>query len=359
MSRIAVLGAGAGGLSATIELSQAGHDVALWNRNPATLKPHTGGEIRFDGVLGAGAVRPALITTDLPTALRGAGIVVICLPSVAHRRLFEDLAALSVDLPIVLNPGHTGAALHARQVWCGARRRFPALAEFSTLTYVARVGDDGVVRTTGKAGAVRVAGLPGSDAAVGWAQRLFPSAQRVPDVLASSLSNVNLILHPPGAILGLAWVEATGGDFTFYVEGMTDAVAEVLAGFDAERLAVAQALGHRLPSLLDEMVAIGTVDAADAAAGDVGAAIRGGVANQAIKAPPSIKHRYYREDLPFGLQPFVALADVAGEAVPIAKSLLTLGTAVLGAQVMAAGLTAETLGLDGLSRDGLFDLVRA
>lgn len=59
MTTIAVLGAGAGGLSAVVELTLSGHHVRLWNRNTATLQPFlTAGGIRYTGVLGEGTVSP-------------------------------------------------------------------------------------------------------------------------------------------------------------------------------------------------------------------------------------------------------------------------------------------------------------
>jgi len=135
----------------------------------------------------------------------------------------------------------------------------PPVAELSTLTYVARRRED-LVRITGRAGRVRCGALPGGSAACAAAAELFPGvASAVPDVLASSLANVNLVLHPPGAILGAAWVESTGGAFTFYVDAMTDGTGRVIDVLDAERRAVAAGFGHDLPSLTSEMALIGTV----------------------------------------------------------------------------------------------------
>lgn len=360
MSTVAVLGAGGGGLSATVELSQAGHDVVLWNRNHRTVAPYAlTGQVPHTGVCGEGRVRPALITTDLGMAVRGAEVIVVCLPSLAHASIFADLVALRVSAPIVLNPGHTGAALHARAVWREHGAEMPPLVEFSTLTYVARVSEDGTVGTTGRAEVVRAACLPGGDDAMAWGQRLFPGASPVDDVLASSLSNVNLVLHPPGAVLGLAWVEATSGEFTFYVDGMTPGVVRVLLALDVERRAVAKAFGHDLPSLVDEMAAIGTVDRSSATSlDDVGAAIRAGDANSAIMAPDSTRHRYYREDLPFGLLPFVTLAELAGQLVPTAAALLTLGGLAVGDSAVDEGLDRRRLGLEGRSLEDLLAIVR-
>lgn len=353
---VAVLGAGAGGLAATVELTRAGHDVRLWNRNPARLQPHRGSGIRYSGVWGDGSVQPAALTDNLDEALAEVDAVVVCLPSVVHPLLFADLAAAGCRSPIVLNPGHTGGALHLRQVFTRVGTVVPSVAEFSTLTYVGRV-NDGVVNITGRAGHVNAGALPGGGTALEWATRLFPGAEPVGDVLASSLANVNLVLHPPGAILGAAWVEATNGDFTFYVDGMTPGVARVVEKLDSERLAVARAFGHVLPSLLDEMMMVGTVDPEAAARGDTLAAIRGGVANSTISAPDSLDHRYYREDFAFGLLPFIALAETAGVSVPVANALLQLGSTLAPDDIITQGLGAGQLGIAGLSCEELIGSV--
>lgn len=354
----AVLGAGAGGLAAAVELTQAGADVRLWNRNPARLAPHCEQGIRYRGVFGEGALRPTSgLTTDLGDAITDVDAVVVCLPSVVHPQLFAELAELRCTAPIILNPGHTGGALHLRHVFAQANSPLPPVVEFSTLTYIGRV-HDGIVTIGGRAARVTAGALPGGQAALARASELFPGVVAAPDVLASSLSNVNLVLHPPGAVLSVAWVEATGGDFTFYVDATTPAVVRVVEALDAERLAVAAAFGHELPTLMAEMTALGSVDGEAAARGDTRAAIRGGVANSTIKAPDSLEHRYYQEDFGFGLLPFVALAEIAGVPVPTASALLQIGDTITGTGLIERGLGAERLGIAGLSRSELMATVR-
>ena len=139
---------------------------------------------------------------------------------------------------------------------------------------------------------------------------------------------------------------------------MTPGVERVIEALDAERLAVARTFGHELLPLVHEMAEIGTVEPGSPV-GDVAAAIRAGSANRSIKGPDSTQHRYYREDFPFGLQPFVALANVAESPAPVARSLLALGSTVLGVDVMAGGRTAEAIGVADMSAAALLDLVRA
>jgi opine dehydrogenase len=357
MAGVAVLGAGAGGAAAAVDLTQRGHAVALWNRSPATLEPfRAAGGVRHEGALGDGFTELARVTADLGEALAGADVALVCLPSLAHDAVADALAAAGVTVPVVLNPGHTGGALHISARMGDAA---PPLAELSTLTYVARKPKADTVWVTGVAGRVRAACLPGGDAALDWACRLYPVARRERDVLATGLANVNLVLHPPAAVLGAAWVEATGGDFRFYADATTPAVARVIASLDRERLVVARAFGHVLDPLLDEMAAIGTVDPELAAGGDLRGAIAGGEANRAIKAPESLAHRYYTEDFGYGLLPFCVLARSAGIHVPTARALLTLADTFVEGGVARGGLGAARLGLDGMGIDRVLARVRA
>lgn len=358
MTTVAILGGGAGGRSAAVELLAAGHTVRLWNRRAETIAPLLKTRILpYRGVLGEGAVELDVVTLDLADAVRGADALVVCLPSLTHAQLFEELARLGPLPPIVLNPGHTGGALQAREVWRRAGSRIPPLVELSTLTYVARVGKDGVVDTTGRAGTVRAAPLPGGESAFEVARDLFPGTAAVDNVLASSLSNVNMVLHPPGAVLGLAWAEGTGGDFRFYVDGMTPGVGRVLTRLDDERLAVAAACHLALPSLLEEMSAIGTVEGVTGANNVVGA-ISSGEANRTIRGPDSTEHRYYREDFPFGLLPFVALAGVAGVEVPVAEALLRIAAAAIGPGLLEHGRDARALGIEQMTLNQLLASVQ-
>jgi opine dehydrogenase len=349
MARVAVLGAGAGGAAAAVDLTRRGHSVALWNRSATTLEPfRVAGGVHHEGILGDGFTRAAAVTADLRKALAGADVAVVCLPSLAHDALADELLAVGAGLPLVLNPGHTGGALHIADRMGAAT---PPLAELSTLTYVARKSRPDCVRVSGVAGRVHAAHLPGGEAALSLARELYPCAAPERDVIATGLSNVNLVLHPPAAVLGVAWVEATGGDFRFYADATTPAVTRVIEALDAERLAVGEAYGHRLDPLIREMAAIGTVDAPAAARSDLRAAIANGEANRNIMAPESLAHRYYAEDFGYALLPFCELAAIAGTAVPTARALLTLANTFLPNGVVAGGLDAARLGLAGLDRD--------
>jgi len=359
MTTIAVLGAGAGGAAATVELMQNRNVVRLWNRSTETLRPfqETAG-IGYAGVLGDGRAEPELISDNLQAVLDNVDGILVCMPTLAHGSVASSLADLGPSsIPVVLNPGHTGGAMEFYQTYKMKGIEPPPIAEFSTLTYVARKLSPDTVTVTAAAKQVRVAGMAGSSAAVRLAQSLFSSAVTSEDVIATSLSNVNLVLHPPGCVLGAAWIEATGGDFTFYVDGITGGVEQVMQQLDDERRRVARAFGHSLLPLGEEMFAIGTVDTLNAET-SLGEKIRSGNANSKIMAPDSLAHRYYMEDFWYGLTPFIALAQAAGESVPVATALMTMAAALQGNLDSELGRTAERMGIQGLTKQQIIDFVR-
>src|SRR6266700_1711099 len=110
---------------------------------------------------------------------------------------------------------------------------------------------------------------------------------------------------------------------------------------------------------LAEMQAIGTVEASVCDVDDLVGAIASGEANRRIKAPDSLAHRYYREDFGHGLLPFTVLAAIAGIEVPVAASFLRIAETLLGIDLAAHGRTAERMGIAGLDRNGLLELVGA
>lgn len=365
-----MLGAGSGGLANAVELTQAGSRVHLWSRNPATVAPYATGVVPYSGLLGDGEAILELVTADLDRALEGATAAVVSLPAFLHGQLFADLAHRGWDAPVVLSPGHTGGALHLREVFQKSGGRCPPVAELSSLPYVCRAQPGEGVRVTGRARQLRCGSLPAHAEAAKLAGQLWSCELDFCDVLASSLSNVNLVLHPPVALLAAAWVEATKGGFRFYADAMTDGVGRVVDALDSERLEVAARLGHRLPPLAGEMQRLGTVDdgpcpdatkpgrpAGKSTVVTTADLVRTGQANLSIRAPSSLAHRYYKEDFAFGLAPLLALAAVAKADLPVASSLLWLGRVLVGDE-MPPDLGAEALGIAGLSADDLVAMVR-
>lgn len=356
--KLAVIGAGNGGAAAAIELTIAGHDVSLYGRSSETIAPFVANGIRHLGVFGEGVVRLKHISSHLRDVVQTAEAAIVCLPTFAHVEVARALhdAGWDARRPVVLNPGHTGGAFEFETAYRGVSPEVPPIVEFATLAYIARKPAPDTVNITGRAASLRAAALPGGQAALQLACELFPGTYDCGDVVASDLANINMVVHPPGAILGAAWVETTGGNFTFYVEGMTRGVIDVMRALDRERMTVAEAFGHSLPTIIAEMKAVGTVPS-HASDTDY-AAIAAGEANRRIRAPDSLSHRYYLEDFHFGMVPFLAYARAAGVDVPVATALTCLGLTLTANRSSSRQRTAKSMGIEGCTVEQILHRAR-
>ena len=358
---VAVLGAGHGGCAAAADLSKRGYSVRLHARNAERLAPlRAQGGIEARGVA-QGLVPIDLMTTDVAEAVRGADLIMLVVPSVAHGHYARALAPL-IDggQPIFINPGHTGGGLHFLHELRDAGYRGPVRScETVTLTYITRMEGPALVNIYSYTKRLRFAALPGKETAALFAliQPLYPEIQQASSVLETALSNLNAIFHPQGMIMNAGWIQHTHGDFLFYREGFTDAVGRVTAAVDAERMAVAKALSVPATPFIEVFYQAGLTIKAARDSGDISRACLESEPNKTIKSPASLNHRYVHEDVGYGLVPLAAIARLADVATPTIDALIQLAGLAVGIDYTRDGLTLERLGLAGKSPSELLRFV--
>src|SRR5262245_40560899 len=248
IKKIAVLGAGNGGCAAAADLTLRGFEVRLFSRSESTVaKLAKRGEIEL---IEAGASRkaaPYFLSPHLPPVVQDVDLIVIATPAVGHEYLARNVAKyLTNGQRILLNPGHTGGSLHfanlLRQLGCKAAVQ---LCETVTLTYICRMPEPGKVEVYRRTTNLRCAAFPGKHTAglVKEVQEIFPNVVPAVNVLETGFSNINAIMHPAGMLGNAGWIEKTAGDFYYYREGITPAIAAWIEEVDRERLAIVQRLG--------------------------------------------------------------------------------------------------------------------
>lgn len=358
---IAVLGAGHGGCAAAADLTLRGYDVRLHGRREARLNA-----IRDNGGIAARGVQdglslPALLTTSVAEAIDGADLIMLVVPSVAHEHYARELAPLLTgDTPVFLNPGHTGGGLHfVAELRKAGYRGEVQTCETVTLTYIARLEGKAAVGIYSYTKKLRFAAFPGRHAERLHAllQPLYPEIVAASSVLETALLNINAVFHPPGMLMNAGWIEATGGDFLFYNEGITKAVGRVVSTIDGERMAIAEALGVPTVTFLEAFQQAGLTTREAADSGSVAHACRDSAPNATIKSPPSLDHRYVHEDVGYGLVPIAALGRLAGVPTPTIDAHVHLLSEATGIDYAATGLTLERMGLADLAPGDLADFL--
>ena len=361
IKRIAVLGAGHGGCAAAADLTLRGFEVRLQARSAERLAPlRAQGGLTVRGVHGA-FVPLALMTTSVAEAINGADLVMLVVPSVAHESYARELAPLlSPDLPVFLNPGHTGGGLHFVHALRQNNFRGPVkTCETVTLTYIVRMEGPATVNIYSYTKRLAFAAFPGENSAQLYAaiKTLYPEITPASSVLETGLGNINAIFHPPGMIMNTGWIEHSHGDFLFYRDGITASIGRVTAAVDDERIAVARKLGVPARSFLETFYGAGLTTREAFESGDISRACYESAPNRTIKSPSSLDHRYMHEDVGYGLVPFAALGRLAGVATPTIDALIALASAAAEIDYRSTGLTLDKMGLAGVTLERLADFL--
>ena len=361
-STVLVIGAGNGGFAAAADLVIRGHQVILYNRSSETLEAiRKQGGIRYTGALGEGLAPLKEITQALEGHTSQADLILICLPAPAHQFVATNLAPhLSEGQSILLNPGGMmGSLAFLRDLRTAGFEGRVQIAETGTLPYICRKSDPGCIHIPSVLHDVPCAAFPATDTAelLSRLDGLVPYLLAVPHVLAAGFANVNAVLHPPGMILGAAWIEHTGGDFYYYLDAATPAVARLLKALDLERIAVGSNWGVEMKSFPDLFASIGSTSQEAARKGDYLQTLLDSQPNHKIQAPPSLDHRYMHEDIPFGLAPLADLGRTGGVPVPTMTAVVEIASTATGRDYWSEARTLARLGLGDMEQSQILQLL--
>jgi len=346
-----VIGAGHGGKAMAAHLALMGFRVTLYNRtfeHIAALKARGGIELESSDAGAHGFARLENATSDISEALQKAEMVMVVVPSSAHADIARTCAPQLHDGQIVvLHPGRTCGALEFNKILhdnhCTAD---VTIAEAETFIYASRSDGPAQARIFRIKEAVPLAALPATRTAE-VLKAIAPAYPQFIDgvnVLHTGLNNMGAIFHPALTLLNAGWIEATYGDYQFYIDGVTPSVARVLEVLDRERVTVASSLGIRARTALEWL---------EMAYNSVGENLHEAIHNQpgyyGIKAPSTLNHRYIFEDIPMSLVPIASLGERFGVSVRGIDSIIRLACIIHRTDYWRRGRTVDKLGLSELS----------
>jgi opine dehydrogenase len=346
-----VIGAGHGGKAMAAHLALMGFQVILYNRtfdHISALKARGGIDLESSEGGPHGFAKLALVTSDMDEALREAQLIMVVVPSSAHADVAKSAAPYLKDGQIVvLHPGRTCGALEFTKVLrdqgCTAD---VTVAEAETFIYASRSDGPAQSRIFRIKEAVPLAALPAmrTKDVLAAIQPAYPQFIDGGNVLNTGMNNMGAIFHPALTLLNAGWIEATHGDYQFYIDGVTPSVARVLEVLDRERVTVASSLGLRARTGLEWLqMAYNTVGE------DLQEAIHNQPGYYGIKAPSTLNHRYIFEDVPMSLVPIASLGERFGVSVRGMDSIIRLACIVHRTDYWKRGRTVDKLGIGDLS----------
>jgi opine dehydrogenase len=357
--RIAILGAGAGGLATAFDCANHGHEVRLFDfpqfpDNIAAVAEH--GEIAAEGDI-AGSAPIAHAGHDIEEALAGAELIYAVGPAYSTEPFGQAAAGrLKTGQTVVVTPSSCGGALaFKRAAGLAVDDDAVRVAETSTLHYAVRVIGPARIRVFLKLRAGNLlAALPKAHTQdiLDFVSDVYPGMEPAEGVLQTSLQNANPIIHPAVTLSNAARIEMTGGDFLFYEEGVSDSVGRLIEALDTERIAIGKRLGLEIRP--DPVMGMRQGYMTE---NNYGAAYREAPGFQGIGAQPQLDHRYLNEDVGYGLVFMSTLARQLDVQVPAMDAVITLASVVMNRDYRSEALrTPSALGIADRPVESLTEL---
>jgi opine dehydrogenase len=361
MKTVAVLGGGNGAHAAAADLTLKGFAVNMFSLFPQELAPiRQQGGIRLEDDAGERLVPIHRTCENIADAIAGVETILVAVPALAHAAYAQACAPhLQGGQTVILNPGSTGGALAFRKSLkdSGARTDV-SLGETNTLTYICRLTGPAKVKITVRT-KTQFACFPGKETGkhIKAFEEMFPGTKQRESVLQTSLTNFNAVMHAPGMILNAGWIEFTKGNFSYYCEGTTPAVAKVIDQIDKERIALCQKVNYSTERFLEFFYKAGSTSERAFKSGSVYMGLQESEPNRFIRAPENLKYRYLTEDVPYGIVPMAYLGKMLSVSTPTINALIDLASLINETNYWETGWTPEKMGIKGMGPKELLDYV--
>ena len=372
--KVAVLGAGNGGLTCAGTLALAGHQVNLGElpQFEAAIKPvREAGRIEMTGATRNGPAILNMATTKVAEALSGVEVIIITAPAYGHVAFAEAIAPHLTDGQMIcLNPTYPlGGVEFANTLKNkGVDLNRIMIGSTGILPYSTRKYMGNKVFCEEWAANVPFSAFPAKNTA-----NMLPVLNEIyqedgggrgtlvdsVNELKLGLENVNLYMHPPMMILKA--VDCEIGEDPELKSDRSNAVRALSRAMNQESMEITKSFGMEPWSqeyVLDVLMyprwlkRPREVDKPEWAKPE----------NQPIEYAAGrgfnfLKGRYLTEDIPYGLVPISELGDLAGIATPTIDAVIEIASVISETPTRSTGRTLKKLGLAGMNRTQLLDYV--
>ena len=387
---VAVLGGGAVGKTCGADCALAGQEVRICDLDPffektlgtvartgITIQAKAPGTQNKYGFERFGRAEYALVTNSVAEAVRGAKLIIVGVPSIAHEAFFAELIPHLEDGQIIhIIPDNYGSLKLRKMMREAGSTANVIIGGWSSAPYGTRVDTEGGVMNARVSLVYRAITLRGSALPTRDTEAFLESSKALgcfdaitqgdgavagDTVLDIGFSNVNPVIHVPGTLLGVSTMEnfptvlgKNLHDYSIYSHSFCPSISEVQYRFYGEEIALAEAIGvgiqpfdrdvffQRTSVLGQEYMGEGcTVPFEEQ--WEVGFGT----------GPFSIKNRYVTEDVPVGCHVYHELGQKFGVPTPVIDAMIVIAGAMNGTDYFESGMTLADLGIAHLDRNAL------
>ena len=325
--KILVYGAGNTGHALSAYLASKGADFVLYTRDPEKAAL-----INQKGLSSEGAVNghfEVKASADLAAIVPEADLIIVMTAANAHREAAQKMKPLLRQNQRILISNSNWGAYEFRQVLGDdIEAKNLTVAEMAAQLFVGTSPEPGKVTMNVKSSVYVSATDPSKTAAMlDRMKEFFPQFAPGSSIVETSLSSTNPLIHVPISLMNMARIE-NAEQFLFYAEGASHKSVDYILGIDKERVAVGKALGCHVDDVLTAINSFWEIkhdNLFDAL-----------TLNQTYRktvGPKSLAHRYFTEDIPYGIVPISRIGKLYGVETPFSDALLEFINLTMGGEL--------------------------
>jgi len=352
---IAVLGGGNGAHAMAADLTMKGYEVNMCEAPEFKEGISTTLERQAIDLIDAWGERHTVklnkATTDFEEALKGVSYIMMAVPAIGTKSFFNSIVPYLEDGQIIIKwSANFSALLFASMLKEKGIKKDITLAEAHTLPWGCRLVAPGTVEIMVWVTRLLLAALPARniDRVIDEVKNMYPVVAGE-SVLATSLNNLNPIVHPVGTVMNAGWIDTIGKDFYFYRDGNTLSISRGIKEIFEEVSKLANTIGIKMIEYPEEDFWKKSAIMSTYARASFDK--EGSVAN--ISGPSSVKSRYITEDIPYGLVPIAQLARKFNVATPVIDAVIELASVINQTNYWEKGMSLEELGIGALGKEEL------
>lgn len=392
---IAVLGAGAVGKTCAADCKLAGREVRLYSRSLKSLANLDRTGILLDGIQRnlygferSGKAFLDVVSNDMAEVVKGAGLVIISIPALAHEDYLRKLVPLLEDGMVIHTFTDNYASLLLRKFMreAGCTKKV-IIGGWSSAPYGTRIEKINGFWTNHVGAKYRAISLRGACLPMTDIDDFMESTKYLPcmdsvttgngpvrgdTMLDIGFSNVNPVIHVPASLLGVSsmenWSLVYGNapdSYSMYSHGLCPSICRVQYQFYKEEVAIADAIGIESPYYSYEMffsrrsVLTQEYMGLDENGKDNVVFPLDKPCDEGNTGPNNINHRYITEDIPVGCKIYHDLGVKFGVPTPIIDSMIVLGGAMHEKSFFKeTKYDLDYLGIGHMTKEQLLDYMR-
>ncbi len=347
--KYAVLGSGHGGRAICGQIAAKGYPVVMYEPLEKTedyLKIKVEKEMFLAGDITAGG-KLSGATMNMAEAVMDTDIILIVVPSFAHRPIFEKLIPhLKNGHHVIIIPGNYGGLLLKKMMADTGVKKEITISETASLPYACRIISYNTVNIYKKKFVLKIASSPRRNnlEVINIMNDIFGSYVDFisgENLLGIDLDNPNQTLHPLPVFLNYGNIEKNPETFRHYMDGITPLISEKMMQMDEERLAIGKAFSLELTSTMDQLKMYYGQNSTK-------------TYYEYVNSPESpyrdvvghnVRSRYITEDVPGLNVPALQLAKMGAVKTPIIELVVRLASELHGVDYLSIGTTLEKIGI--------------